>query len=54
MLKEFNNIFEEWLSDVVRAVDNAITSIEIPARMSKDGTPKIYYFGVDYEENEDG
>lgn len=54
MLKEFNNIFEEWLSDVIRAVDNATTSIEISARMSKDGTPKIYYFGVDYEENEDG
>lgn len=54
MLKEFDNIFDEWLYEVIKATSNAQTSIEISARLSKDGTPKIYYFGVDYVEDYDG
>lgn len=54
MLKEFNNIFAEWLYEVIKAASNAQTSIEIPARLSNDGMPKVYYFGVDYIRDYDG
>lgn len=54
MLKEFDNIFDEWLSEVIKATSNAQTSIEIPARLSNDGTSKVYYFGVDYVKDYDG